>query len=386
LFGLIVMILSDRYVLSNRFEIYCGNKTRGPESAPPLANNVSGAAAVYRNLQAVFVPDEEFGRAEKKRFIVCDREYTSLTLVQTLLQQGFYCIGTCCPSRLGFPMTIAWPPKTRVQRGAYTMARLKTNPDIQALAWRDSGNVYFLASGASSEPRTVLRRSKRGPESMEVPCPAFVDVYNQRMNGADVHDQMRLQQYPLQGTIRFRKYYKSIALGLIDIIVNMFIIHTTTAKKNGRTPLTHGQFRSLLSQQLCELSMDDLLTDANDYGIEGPDDDGSSNDGDDILDELQGAPLYVPSTEHILLTTLERKPDGKLNGKSCTVCSYLRSAERIERTRQTVTYCKQCTANHVNHQCVFLCTKPRFLLGGLSCSEFYHNVWKCKKPAKTKTK
>jgi hypothetical protein len=221
---------------------------------------------------------------------------------------------------------------------------------------------------------------------MEVPCPAFVDVYNQRMNGADVHDQMRLQQYPLQGTIRFRKYYKSIALGLIDIIVNMFIIHTTTAKKNGRTPLTHGQFRSLLSQQLCELSMDDLLTDANDYGIEGPDDDGSSNDGDDILDELQGAPLYVPSTEHILLTTLERKPDGKLNGKSCTVCSYLRSAERIERTRQTVTYCKQCTANHVNHQCVFLCTKPRFLLGGLSCSEFYHNVWKCKKPAKTKTK
>jgi hypothetical protein len=55
---------------------------------------------VYRNLRAVFVPDNEV-EDNAKRVVVCDREYTSYTLVQTLLQNGFYCVGTCMPTRLG---------------------------------------------------------------------------------------------------------------------------------------------------------------------------------------------------------------------------------------------------------------------------------------------
>ena len=82
-----------------RFEIYCGKKKRGDGSIPPLYNNVSGTAAVYRNLKAVFPwqfeTEGEFQSSTNKRVIVCDREYTSLTLVKTLKEFGFYTLGTC---------------------------------------------------------------------------------------------------------------------------------------------------------------------------------------------------------------------------------------------------------------------------------------------------
>ncbi|OWY98059.1 hypothetical protein PHMEG_00031272 [Phytophthora megakarya] len=52
--------------------------------------------------------------------------------------------------------------------------------------------------------------------------------------GVDVHDQLRLQRYSLQLSLRFRKYYKSLALGLIDMaIVNNFIIFHEACKLRG---------------------------------------------------------------------------------------------------------------------------------------------------------
>ncbi len=176
---------------------------------PPLDNNVSGASAVYRNLRAVFVPDNEV-EDNAKRVVVCDREYTSYTLVQTLLQNGFYCVGTCMPTRLGtiyiyyitmyyfivvgFPAEITWPKNAKIARGAYNVAVDKIDPRIAATAWKDNSKVYFLSSGQSTEPDSCLRRSKTGPHSYDVPCPKLVNTYNEYMNGADVHDQKRLQR------------------------------------------------------------------------------------------------------------------------------------------------------------------------------------------------
>ena len=125
---------------------------------------------------------------------MCDREYTSYTLVQSVLEMGFYCIGTCCPSRLGFPLSIIWPKGQQPPRGAYSVAQDNDDPRISAVSWRDNGNVYFLASGVSTSPKLLIRRMKTGPESMEVPCPELVKDYNAHMNGADVSDQIRLQQ------------------------------------------------------------------------------------------------------------------------------------------------------------------------------------------------
>jgi hypothetical protein len=359
---------------------------RGPNSVPPLEGNDNGAAAVFRNLKALFDGRHQSTSMDKKRYIVCDREYTSYTLVRTLLDNGFYCIGTCCPTRLGFPLEIVWPSKARVDRGAYNVARTRDDIPITALAWRDNANVYFIASGASTKPTTVLRRSKRGPESMQVPCPTFVDTYNTSMNGADVHDQIRLQRYPLQGTMRFKKYYKSVALGLIDVgLVNMYITHREVSKARGKTPMTHGAFRRLLSQQLCDMSNEDFENDDN------PADEYEEYVQDEQVDqgvmhasnEFNVAPVYKPTTEHIMVQTEEIRSGNKLNARSCFVCSWLKSKGKLDRTRQTTTYCKQCSLKNVQTRKVFLCMKSRAILGGLTCCAYYHDVWKCKRPRKT---
>jgi hypothetical protein len=125
-----------------------------------LVGNVSGAAAVYRNLKVVFDDAHQQLDSTKKRYVICDREYTSYTLVRTLLDMGFYFVGTCMPSRLGFPSEIIWPKRNVPSRGQYNVAMNKEDHRISATAWRDSNNVYFLASGASTEKTGVIRRSK----------------------------------------------------------------------------------------------------------------------------------------------------------------------------------------------------------------------------------
>ena len=75
----------------SRFEIYCRKKKRADGSVPPLDNNVSGAAAVYRYSRAVIVTDRVFaeGYSKSKRTAVCDREDTSYPL-------GMYRRYICC--------------------------------------------------------------------------------------------------------------------------------------------------------------------------------------------------------------------------------------------------------------------------------------------------
>jgi hypothetical protein len=128
---------------------------------PVLPNNVSSAAAVYRNMKIVFEDQHQDLDTNKKRFIICDREYTSYTLVRTLLAEGFHFVGTCQPSRLGFPSEITWPKHIKQpSRGQYNVSIDNEDNRISAVAWRDSNNVYFLASGASTEQTTLLRRAK----------------------------------------------------------------------------------------------------------------------------------------------------------------------------------------------------------------------------------
>ncbi|EGZ26802.1 hypothetical protein PHYSODRAFT_412093, partial [Phytophthora sojae] len=58
------------------------------------------------------------------------------------------------------------------------------------------------------------------------PCPGLVAVYQRYMEGAVRHDQLRLQAYSMQRSIRFNKYYKGLFRGLLDMaLVNAYIIH-----------------------------------------------------------------------------------------------------------------------------------------------------------------
>ncbi|OWZ18068.1 hypothetical protein PHMEG_0007900 [Phytophthora megakarya] len=70
-------------------------------------------------------------------------------------------------------------------------------------------------------------------------------VYHQYMGGVDP------QRYSLQLSLRFRKYYKSLALGLIDMtIVNRFIIFPRGFQDAWGPPADHASFITQLHAQL----------------------------------------------------------------------------------------------------------------------------------------
>ncbi|KAG3085604.1 hypothetical protein PI125_g19168 [Phytophthora idaei] len=83
--------------------------------------------------------------------------------------------------------------------------------------------------------------------------------YQHWMGGVDIHDQLRLQRYSLQMAMVFRKYYKTIFLGLVDMaIVSAYIVYCEAQKRNGQPPSGHAEFLGVLQAQMLELSAADF--------------------------------------------------------------------------------------------------------------------------------
>ncbi|GMF44198.1 unnamed protein product [Phytophthora fragariaefolia] len=109
-----------------------------------------------------------------------------------------------------------------------------------------------------------------GAAQEEVPCPRVVTDYHALMGGVDVHDQLRLQRYSLQPALRFKKYYKSLALGLIDlVIVNNYVVHKAYYQNKQSRHLSHFKFMKKLHLQLCRVQASDMY-EGNAFGTAQP--------------------------------------------------------------------------------------------------------------------
>ncbi|GMF37790.1 unnamed protein product [Phytophthora fragariaefolia] len=226
----------------------------------------SGYAAIVRNLLEVFGADT---RKQGMRLVVVDRFYTSVALAIQLLLMGFYCVGTILTDRLGYCKQVIENKKTRpasIPRCSFKIARSKLVPNMAAISSWDSRPVHFLCTGGSHEIDRVGRRD--GAEQVEVPCPRVVKGYHAFMGCVDLHVQLRLQRYSLQRALRFKKYYKSLVLGLIDLaIVNGYIVHKAYHKNKEWYPLTHVKYMIKLHIQLCQLQATDMY-EGNTFGTQ----------------------------------------------------------------------------------------------------------------------
>ena len=94
---------------------------------------------------------------------------------------------------------------------------------------------------------------------MQVPCPSMVVDYQRWMGGVDIHDQLRLQRYSIQLYMYFKKYYKSIFLGLLDVaLVNAYILFKAYAKQQGLPKPAHDKFLETLQAQLVTMTAEDF--------------------------------------------------------------------------------------------------------------------------------
>jgi len=344
-----------------RIEVYCGSR-----QDKSVMDNMCGAAAVLRNLSAVW-PPSTIDR-DQMRVVVTDREYTSVTLAVRLYAMGFCSIGTVMPSRLGFPKTIMFPfkkspPKaeqSEYPRGLCRLMQCAHFPKLYASSWLDNKPVYFITCGVSTQKSAVKRKEKNG-SSVEVSCPDFVVQYNNFMNGVDAHDQLRLQRYSVQRSLISKKYYKSLFYGLFDMaLVNAYIVHKLYCKSKGEKPMSHADFRVLLHTQLLTLTAETF----------------SESQPTPVPTDSNAPPSTGSArvTAHHLEFADDKQPCGKVRYRVCKVCSLLHTdlAKPVNKTRA---FCSECSTEMSR---VFLCDRIRSTDGTnqMTCFQIWHELWK----------
>ncbi|RAW30027.1 hypothetical protein PC110_g13614 [Phytophthora cactorum] len=242
----------------------------------------SGPAAVIRNLSIIFDGETYRGR----RLVVSDRFYTSIPLAQQLRTLGFHFCGTIQKNRLGWCKNVEFSFKKRPQRvprGTFKMAPSKKDPGLVALGWVDNKPVYFLASHVSTDTH---------------------------IGGVDKHNQLRLQSYSLQLTTRFQKYYHSLFLGLLDVvIVNAYISQCWVLKGKRRKKNSHYDFLSKLHAALIALT-EDVFTNTRQLPRAA---------------EQAHAAVSVSEEHELVQVTDKRQNNGmwRLRSHNCRVCTIM---------------------------------------------------------------
>ncbi|GMF41518.1 unnamed protein product [Phytophthora fragariaefolia] len=221
------------------------------------ADNKSGPAAVTRNLKAVLPPQQD----GVLYAVVTDRFYTSVQGAVQPLARGVYTLGTILANKTGYCTEIKEKNRSRpasIPRGTTRFAVNKAVPAVTAAVWWDNKPVQFLSTGGGREMVTC------GGDKVTVPCPSMIRDYHRWMGGVDVHDQLRLQRYSLQLTVTFRKYYKTVFLGLVDMtLVNAFIVFREAQDQRGEKRTDHSMFFKLLQSQMLDLTAADFASDVH---------------------------------------------------------------------------------------------------------------------------
>ena len=345
-----------------RVELDVGTKQHRDDGK--VSDTKSGPAAAIRNIAAVFRGEEYQGR----RLLITDRYYTSVTMVQQLRTMGFNFVGTIQKNRLGWCHEVEYPaakrPKT-TPRGVFKMATAHRDEGLTALGWMDNRPVYFLSSHVPRDIVTIKRREKNG-DVTSVPCPRMVKIYQDFMSGVDKHDQLRLQSYSIQLCTRFRKYYKSLFLGLVDmVLVNCYIAHNLWLVSKRKQKIDHAAFFYRLQAELVATTPEDFSMSTR------------AERGTPVKAKSPSQANIRVSRSHTLKKAKDkRENDGqqRIRQRVCKVCSVYKGEKTHGYT--TTFYCESCSRGKKG--LTFLCNRVRDHAEhrGLTCSQIWHAIWK----------
>ncbi|KAE9243494.1 hypothetical protein PF004_g6108 [Phytophthora fragariae] len=183
--------------------------------------------------------------------------------------------------------------------------------------------------------------------------------YHRWMGGVDIHDQLRLQRYSLQLSVRFRKYYKTIFLGLVDMaIVNAFIVYREGQKQRGEPTADHTEFLRELQAKLLPVTAADLIDESPQPDPTNPSGQGPTRH------KLVEFPEWVQIREGV-----RKRPQHQ-----CKVCSIRKN--KVGERRVTRFYCETCSDGSRR---VYLCDRirpERYPGNRLTCHQIWHENWK----------
>ncbi|KAE9035208.1 hypothetical protein PR002_g7699 [Phytophthora rubi] len=114
---------------------------------------------------------------------------------------------------------------------------------MKAIRWDYNQGVHMLLTGSSGQSDRIVRRDQETAQEAELMASRVVKDYQTYMGGVNVHYQLRLQRYSLQMARRYKKYYKSLFLGLIDLTnINAFILFNWRRFTDGKSKISHVEF------------------------------------------------------------------------------------------------------------------------------------------------
>lgn len=181
-----------------------------------------------------------------------------------------------------------------------------------------------------------------------------------------------LHRYSLQLAIKYKKYYKSLFLGLVDLaIINAYIIYNARRVADGQRKLSHVKFIKQMHLELCQLRPDDwegLLYD------------------EDAAATPSRSRSRTQQPGHIPVQNDEWRPGNNQAGRKrrtrvCKVCSLLKGTDGA-RGGDSSMYCSDCKLATPSKKPkawrVFLCDKARHRHNGalMTCFDIWHRVWR----------
>ena len=183
----------------------------------------------------------------KWHHIYFDNFFSSTNLMKMLLAQETYSCGTTRANRKNWPAQFRKPAALKLKRGE---SRKMQHEDVTAVVWQDKHVILLLST--NSDPRTdgsVTRKTGKGNEEIEIPCPNAIINYTKHMGGVDLSDQKRAYYGVGRSS---KKWWKFILHFILNVcIVNSFILYDLT---NQPATTAHGNrqltFRRNLVSQL----------------------------------------------------------------------------------------------------------------------------------------
>lgn len=182
-------------------------------------------------------------------WIFFDNFYTSVLLMETLLNNGLYACGTVRLNRKGLPKELKGPAKTVTLKLAPQEVKTFQKNRVTLTIWQDKRTVSILSTNINTGQVVIKERVERGNRRTTLERPEVVHVYNEGMGGVDLSDQHR--SYYRVGH-RSVKWWKSIAFNLISaIIANSWILYKLANKSKLKSKqLSQLEFRKALVKAL----------------------------------------------------------------------------------------------------------------------------------------
>ncbi|POM76176.1 Hypothetical protein PHPALM_6622, partial [Phytophthora palmivora] len=209
---------------------------------------------------------------------------------------------------------------------------------------------------------TCRKTRGNGGRRHAIPCQSLVRDYHRSMGGVDIHDQLRLQHYPLQLQTWYKKHYNATFMGLVDVaIVNAYIVFRECHKMMDLKPASHTEIMLAFHTQLLQLEKEDFLELASLH--------------------IVCRSCCMPVCEiHVVFPTRCMSPaasadeDGDAEFRAPLQKDH--EPRKVGERRVTKYYCAGCRKSDKGR--LYLCNKvwKHYAGNSMTCFQIWHNKWK----------